>query len=124
MQFKFSRFSVFIAIFQVLQCVFLIVHDFQFSCHIPCPIVCNSHFFNFSMLLAIFHFLQCFSFSMIFSFLAIFHVLQCLFLFFHDFLCFSKCFTSYSESFSFSTIFSFLTIFHILPCAFHIFQLF
>ena len=30
-------FSVFLALFHVLKCVFLIFRDFQFSCHIPGP---------------------------------------------------------------------------------------
>jgi hypothetical protein len=42
--FKFSRFSVFLAIFQVLQFVFFIFNDFQFSRHIPGLTVYISHF--------------------------------------------------------------------------------
>jgi hypothetical protein len=30
--------------------VFLIFHDFQFSCHIPGPTVCISHFSCFSVI--------------------------------------------------------------------------
>ncbi|MCI9311689.1 MAG: zinc ribbon domain-containing protein, partial [Lawsonibacter sp.] len=33
------RFSVFLAIFHVLKCIFLIFRDFQFSRHIPGPSV-------------------------------------------------------------------------------------
>ena len=40
-------FSVFLAIFHVLKCVFLIFRDFQFSRHIPGPSVCISHFSRF-----------------------------------------------------------------------------
>ncbi|SFW05321.1 Uncharacterised protein [Chlamydia abortus] len=36
---NFPYFSVFLAIFPVLNCVFLIFRDFQFSCHIPGPSV-------------------------------------------------------------------------------------
>ena len=34
----FTFFSDFV-IFQVVKCMFLIFHDFQFSCHIPRPTV-------------------------------------------------------------------------------------
>jgi len=37
--FYFSRFSVFLALFQVIQCLCLIFHVFQFSCHISCHIM-------------------------------------------------------------------------------------
>ena len=37
---NFQPFSVFLAIFQDLKCVFLIFRDFQFSRHIPGPTVC------------------------------------------------------------------------------------
>ena len=40
-------------IFQVVKWMFLIFHDFQFSCHIPGPSVCISHF---SRILVISHF--------------------------------------------------------------------
>jgi len=42
-------FSDFVS-FQVVKCMFLIFHDFQFSCHIPCPTMDISKFstiFNF-----------------------------------------------------------------------------
>ena len=46
--FTFSTFFSFLAIFQVLQCVFLIFHDFQFSRHSPGPTVLFiSHFLRF-----------------------------------------------------------------------------
>ena len=49
--FNFSHFSVFLAIFHVLQSVFLILHDFQFSFHTLGPTVCISHFSSFSVFL-------------------------------------------------------------------------
>jgi len=94
------------AIFQVLQCAFLIFHvfsdfvifqfvkwmslifhDFQFSCHIPCPTVDISKFSTFfSFPRHISRSKVCISpFSVIFIFLAIFQVLQCAFLIFHVF---------------------------------------
>ena len=48
---RFSRFSLFLAVFHVQQCVFLIFHIFRFSLHTPGPTVCISHF----------HLFQCFS---------------------------------------------------------------
>jgi hypothetical protein len=44
----FSRFTVVFAIFNHLQFVFLIFHDFQYSRHIPGPRVCISHFSRFT----------------------------------------------------------------------------
>ncbi|SFW06003.1 Uncharacterised protein [Chlamydia abortus] len=95
--------------------MFLIFHDFQFSCHIPCPTEDISKFSTFSV------------------FLAIFHVLKCVFLIFRDFqfsrhipgpsvcishflrfLVISSFFKSSSGCFSFSMIFSFLAIFHLV----------
>jgi hypothetical protein len=119
----FSRFSIFLAIFYFLQCVFLLFNDFQFSCHIPGPTVCISHFSHFSV------------------FLDIFQVLQCVFLIFHDFQfsCHTPCpslcisvfsrfsmfltyFTSYSVCFSFSMSFSFFFgILQEIQCAFLVF---
>ena len=55
----FSRFSVFLDVFQILQCRCFIFHVFQFSCHIPGPTVCISHFSRFSVFLAIFQVIQC-----------------------------------------------------------------
>ena len=79
---EYPTFSVFLTIFHVLKCVFLIFRDFQFSRHIQGPTVCISHFSRFSMISSFFKSSECSSFSMIFSFLAIFQVLQCAFLFF------------------------------------------
>jgi len=55
----FTLFSVFLTLFHVLKCVFLIFHNFQFSCHSPGPTVCIYHFLCFSVFLAIFQVLQC-----------------------------------------------------------------
>ena len=78
---SFSKFFSFLAIFQVLQCPFLIFHGFQFTCHISGLTVCISHIPYFSVFLAIFQALQCaFLLFKIFSFLAIFWVLECTFL--------------------------------------------
>jgi len=52
--FSFSPFSVFLALFHLLQCVFLIFYDFLFSCHIPDPTVCISNFSRFWMCPTIF----------------------------------------------------------------------
>ncbi|SFW05911.1 Uncharacterised protein [Chlamydia abortus] len=83
---NFPPFSVFLAIFHVLNCVFLIFLDFQLSRHIPGPTVCISHFSRFSVISTFFKSSSgCFSFSMIFTFLVIFHVLQWTFLNFHVF---------------------------------------
>ena len=51
--FSFFTFLVFLAIFHVLHCVFLILPAFQFSRHIPGSTVCISHFRPFSVFLAI-----------------------------------------------------------------------
>ena len=80
----FPPFSVFLAIFQVIQCLCLIFHDFQFSRHIPGLPVCYSHFLLFQCFLKYFTtYSMCFTFSMIFTFLTIFQVLQCAFFIFH-----------------------------------------
>ena len=72
-----SHFSVFLNIFQVLPCDFLIFLVCQFSRHIPGPTVFVS-------------------FSMIVRFLTICQVIQCIFLIFHNFQCFSPYCRSYS----------------------------
>ena len=79
----FSTFFSFLAIFQVLQCVYLIFHDFQ--CFLP---------YSRSYQLI-------FSISELVSFLDIFQVLQCTFLIFHIF----HCFLPYSRSYSVCLIF-------------------
>ena len=67
--FKIFTFYMSLTIFQVRDCVVLIVHDFQYSCHTQGPTLCIPNFSRFSMFLAIFHFLQY------------------VFLIFHDFQC-------------------------------------
>ena len=56
--FSFSLFVIFFTIFQVLQCVCLILQVFPFPCHNPGPIVYISHVLRFSMFLAIFQVIQ------------------------------------------------------------------
>ena len=82
----FTFFSDFV-IFQVVKWMFLIFHDFQFSCHIPRPTVDISKFSSFFQFSSPYFtsYSVYFSFSVIFSFLAIFQVLQCAFLIFHVF---------------------------------------
>ena len=77
--YHFTRFSVLIAIFQVIQCLCLIFHVFRFSRHNLGPTVCISNFSRFSL------------------FLAIFQVLQCVFLILHVFPCFSPYSRSYHD---------------------------
>ena len=52
--FSFSCFSMFLITFHVLQCVFLIFHDFQFSRHTTGPTVCISYFPNSRVFFAVF----------------------------------------------------------------------
>ena len=83
----FARFSMILAIFQVLPYEFLIFLVSQFSQHIPGPRVCMPHFPRFFQLsdhtqgpkVYVPHFSR---FSV---FYAIFHVLQFVVLIFHDF---------------------------------------
>ena len=119
MHFSFVNFFTDFVIFQVVKWMFLIFHDFQFSCHIPRSTEHISKFSTFSV------------------FLTIIHVLKCVFLIFRDFqysrhipgpsvgishfscfLVISLFFKSSSGSFSFSIIFSFLAIFLVLQCTF------
>ena len=85
-----SHFSLFLTIFQVLQCAFLIFHGFScFSAYSRCYSVCFS-FYSFVSFLAIFHVLQCaFLIFLVHSFLAILEVLQCAYPIFHVFQCVS-----------------------------------
>ena len=99
----FSRFSVFLAIFWVIQFLCLIFHVCQFSRRNPGPKVCI------------------FTISGLSLFLAIFQVLQCVFLSLHFFQCFLPYFKSYHLSFSFSSFFSFLAIYQVLQCEFPFF---
>ena len=84
----FPRFSVFLAMFHVIQCLCLIFNVFQSSRHILGPTVCISHFQSFSV------------------FFSIYQVLKCPFLLFHVFLFFSPYSRSYSVRFLFLTVFS------------------
>ena len=116
----------FFAIFQVLQCLCLIFHVFQFShhsagqclClffhvfqvsrHIPYPRVCVSHFPSFSVFSPYFRsYTLWVSISTYFSFFAIFQFLECVFLI--------------------STFFGFLAVIQVAQCVFlilHVFQCF
>ena len=111
-----SNFSLFFAIFQVIQCVSLIFNFFQFCRHFS-----RSYSVHFS-------------YSTFFRFLAIFQVLECPFLTLHFFHCFShfpaptvcvspvprfSVFSPYSRCsivcVSFYMFFRFLSIFQVLP---------
>ena len=120
-----STFSVFLTIFQVLQCVFLIVRDFLFSRHTPGSTVCI-------FILQVFHYFLPYTNS------------KCFCLIFQVFKLFSPYSRTYSMHFSFSTlfsvpchishptvcfshfpfIFSFFAILQLLQCAFLIFHVF
>ena len=103
----FSPFSVFLAIYQVIQNLRLIFHVFQNSCQNKSPTFVFLIFQDFHCFLP--HsrsYSVCFSFSMIFSFLLMFLVLLWAFHIFNVFECFSPYFRSYSVHFSFFTFFS------------------
>jgi len=101
---SFSAFFGFLAIFRVLQCVFLIFHI--------------------SMFLAIFQDLLC-EFFIFFSFSRFIALcLQCASLIFHIFQYNSTYYRYYSVRISFSKFLIFLTIIHVLKCAFLIFHVF
>ena len=91
----FTFFSDFV-IFQVINWMFIILHDFQFSCHLPCPTVHISKFSTF------------FSFPRQFSRPKVFisH-----FPWFSVFLPYSR---SFSVRFSFFTFFSDFVIFQVI----------
>ena len=142
MYFSFSEIFSFLAIFQVLQCAFLIFHVLQWFCNFSSGQVDFSHFPWFSVFLPIYHvlewtFLNYPTFSV---FLAIFHVLKYVFLIFRDFhfsrhipvptVCIShfsryavilSFFKSSGGCFSFFMIFNFLAIFHVLQRTFQYF---
>ena len=122
----FIPFSVYLPILHVLQCVFLIFHNFQFSRHFPGPTGCISFLFHVFECISPYSRSNsvCVSFSTFCSFLAKVLILQCVFIIFHIFEYFSPYFTSYMVCFSFSMIFSFLALFQVLECAFLIFHLF
>jgi len=90
----FERFSLFLAIFQVLPSEFLIF------------LLCKCFFFSpYSRSYSV-----CVPFSTFFCFLAIIQVLHCVFLIFHIFECFLPYSRSNSVCVSFSTFLSFLAI--------------
>jgi hypothetical protein len=90
----FLLFSVF-SILQVLECVFIIFHYFQFSLHTPGPTCSFIIFQVFTVVFVIFHVLQSvFHILNDIYFVAIFQVLQCSFLVSHLF----QFFTQYSWS--------------------------
>jgi hypothetical protein len=134
--FHFSIFSVFLAIFQFIQCLCLNFHVFKFSqqnprytvciaqyftystvsCHISVSTVCVSHFAHFSVFLP-----QSSSYTVCFSYLKFFTVSYLpysmsysVILISHTFQCFSPYFLSYYVSFSISSFVSFLAIFQVL----------
>ena len=142
MHLSFLTFSVFLTIFQVLKCAFLIFHVFQFFRHISSPTVLffpsfpgfftifqvllvhfSSFVFQFYLhipgpTVCIFHFPR---FSV---FLAIFQTYSLSFSFSTFFQCLLQYSRSYSVLFSFSKFFSFLAIFQVQECAFLIFHVF
>ena len=117
---------MFLSIYHVLQCEFLIFIVFHFSPNIPCSTVCVSHFPCFSVILSIYHVLLC-------AFL-IFHVLQCLWpntmfysvrFSFFMFICVSRYIPCSTVSISNFPCFSrFLAIYHVPQCEFLIFNVF
>ena len=112
--------SVFLAIFQVIDCLCLFLHIFHFCRHTPGPTVCIPHFPHFLVFCAIFQMLQCLFliFHVFFQFSCHNQALQHLFLIFHFFECFSPYFTSYSVCFLFCTFFS--VSYHILCFSYYI----
>ena len=146
--FHFTCFWVFLAVFQVKQCLCLIFHIFQFSRHnagllcvflifyvfsvsssiVGCTVFV-SHFARFSVIFAIFQALPCefLIFLLCQVLLDIFQVLQCLCSIFHFFQWFLPYSRSYHISFSFSSFDIFLAIFQVLKWVcipFHVFQFF
>ena len=132
---NFHVFSVFHAIFHVNRYLSFIFRVFQFSHHNPGPTECISHFWSFSLSLAIFQVLQCVcvSFYSFVSFLTIFQVLHCRILLFHVFsvschIPGHRVFVSHFPRFSvfsplsrsYSVYFSFFYVFHcFFPCFSH-----
>jgi hypothetical protein len=107
----FTFFLMSVALFQVLQCVFLICQVFQFSHRITD----STMIFSFSSFVSFLTYSRsysvCFSFSTFFNFLAIFQVLLCIFIIFHVFQYYSPHSCSYQLFFAFSFFVSFLAIF-------------
>jgi hypothetical protein len=87
----FRCFSVFLAMFQVIECLCLIFHDFLFYRHIPGSTVCITHFSRFSGFSPYSR-----SWSVHFSFSTFFSIFRyipgptvCFFFIFYVFQCFS-----------------------------------
>ena len=57
--FLFFCFVLFLPFCRSYSVPFTLFHVFQFSCHIPAPTVCISHFLHFTVFFTIFHSLQC-----------------------------------------------------------------
>ena len=135
---NFPNFSLFLTLFHVLPCEFLIFLVCQFShqiagptlfvCVCVCVCVCASVFCLFSRFSGLSPYSRsysdCVSFSNFFRILPIFQLIQWVFLIFHVFNCFSPYSRSYYVSFSYSFFVSFLAIVQVLQCVFLIFQLF
>ncbi|SFW06969.1 Uncharacterised protein [Chlamydia abortus] len=81
---KFSTFSVFLAIFHVLNCIFLIFMIFSFLAIFQ-VLQCAFTFFTFFSDFVIFQVVKHFSFFTYFSDFVIFQVVKGMFLIFHDF---------------------------------------
>ena len=80
----FSTFFSFLAIFQVLQCMCLIFHVFQYSCHNPGPTIWVCHF-SCWLVFSPYYYSVHLSFLTFSVFLTIFQVLHSVFLIFHVF---------------------------------------
>jgi hypothetical protein len=91
---------VFLAVFQVIQCLFPIYHVFQFSYHIPSPTVCISHSTFFTIFFC--HIPHSAVSTSHFPYFSVY------------FQCFSSCARSYTLCVSFSMFFNFLPIIQIL----------
>jgi len=116
----FSCFSLFLATFQVLQCVFLILHIFQYFLPYSMSYDMSLSLSSFDSSLAILQVLQrAFLFFHDFRFLAIFQVLECAFLILHFFFTVSCLFPGPTVCVSHVPLFfffSFLAIFQVLEC--------
>ena len=114
----FPGFWLFLTLFQVIQCLCLILQLLTFSRNHTGPTQCISQFYvSHCFLPHSKYYSVCLSFSTIFIFFAILQVLQCAFLIFLFFNV-SRQFILNSVCVSFSTFFSFLAIFQVLQCVF------
>ncbi|SFW06963.1 Uncharacterised protein [Chlamydia abortus] len=101
--------------------MFLIFHDFQFSCHIQCPTVDISKFSTFFSFPPQFHVLKLCISHFHTVFLDIFHVLKCVFLIFRAFQ-FSRHIPGPSVCICHFSVFSDLVIFQVVKWMFLIFH--